>query len=77
MDKVSLIKEDNTLFIQWQMPVETLIKYRHVLADCASLLNCNEDEVLNRIQKLLDYKEELIQKIKEREDANRLPDVVG
>ena len=65
MEKVSLVKEDDTLFIRWQMPVETLIKYRHVLAECASVLKCNEEDVPNKIQKLISCRDELLQKIKE------------
>lgn len=63
-NEVTLIKEDDILFVRWQMPVETLIKYRHILAECASKLKCSEDELLPKIQRLLDYQEELKEKIR-------------
>jgi len=66
-DQVSLIKEGEQLFVRWQMPVETLIEYRHILAECASILKCSEAEVPAKIQKQIDYRDELTQKLKEME----------
>lgn len=69
-DAISLVKEGNTLFVRWQMPVdrwqmpvEKLIEYRQVLGKCASILKCSEAEVPERIQKLLDEKEKLLNQI--------------
>lgn len=68
MDQVSLIKEDDVLYVRWQMPVQTLIEYRHILAKCASILKCSEAEVPDRIQTLIVSRDTLLQRLREREE---------
>ncbi len=67
-NEVSLVNEDGVMCVRWQMPVNTLIQYRHILADCASILGCQEEHVPEKINNLLDQRQELMEKLRERNE---------